>query len=209
MSQDNRIRFPSTRVDFATDVGLSGQNHDNYPAPNSQLRFDWMRLFLIGLLSNQSSTLEPTEFRNGTLWFDSTDATLKIRIGDSWKNITSAIEVAKDSNNQPITMAGFYSSVASLIGLKPPGTFSGRCQSISANTIPIPSSLRACAGQGSHPFIWIDGKLVDPRLASYSSGESPSSILLSGAATLSSGQNFTVVMLGMSSDYFGAETVTV
>ncbi len=62
---DNRIRFPSAKIDFAVDVGLTDQEHDGFPGPGQPPRYDWMRLFLHGLLSHQSSESEPTEYRSG------------------------------------------------------------------------------------------------------------------------------------------------
>lgn len=69
---DNRIRFPSTLIDFQNEVGITGQDHDYYPKPG-QARYDWMRMTLIGLLANQSSEEEPFNYRPGTIWYKLTD----------------------------------------------------------------------------------------------------------------------------------------
>ena len=46
---DNRLRFSSTKIDFANDVGIASQDHDNYPPPQGQARFDHMRMVVIAL----------------------------------------------------------------------------------------------------------------------------------------------------------------
>lgn len=94
---DNRIRFPSNKIDFDAEVGVTGQDHDNYPLPNSQARFDWMRMIIIGLLSHQASETEPSEYRDGTVWFDLNSNELKIWMGGTtdgaWQPISKAIIV--------------------------------------------------------------------------------------------------------------------
>lgn len=81
---DNRIRFSGPGIDFENEVGRTGQDHDDYPQPYTQARYDWMRMFLIGLLSCQSSKEEPTQYRDGTWWFDLNTLTMKIRRADQW-----------------------------------------------------------------------------------------------------------------------------
>ncbi len=73
---DNRLKFPSTLIDF-TEVGLSGQEHDYYPAPG-QARYDTLRLYLIALLANQAAASAPTQYREGTLWFNNNDKSLQL-----------------------------------------------------------------------------------------------------------------------------------
>src|SRR4051812_5941874 len=90
---DNRIRFSPTKIDFTAEVGVTGQDHDSYPSAGSQARFDWMRMVIIGLLSNQSSFTEPSEKREGTLWFDLNNQELKIWDGSNWESIAKYIIV--------------------------------------------------------------------------------------------------------------------
>lgn len=86
---DNRIRFPAEAIDFDTEVGVTYQQHDNYPAPNQAARYDWARLVVIGLLSHQAAFNEPTEFRNGTLWFDLNSDKFQVRIADNWDDFAT------------------------------------------------------------------------------------------------------------------------
>lgn len=98
---DDRINLQPPLVDFSV-VGTTGQAHDTFPAPG-QARFDWMRSYLIGLLSHQSSFSEPIEFRLGTTWFDLNNASFKYRAGathpillnegDSWLSLSNGIEL--------------------------------------------------------------------------------------------------------------------
>ena len=112
---DARIVLPPAPIDFTTDVGVTGQDHDNYPSPDTQARFDLMRMYLIGLLANQASigADEPTQFRNGTLWMDLTENALKIRRDDEWVPAGDGILVADG-----VTLGDFYSAFQSL-GLTP------------------------------------------------------------------------------------------
>lgn len=93
---DNRLRFSSAKIDFATEVGLTGQPHDTYPGPGEQPRYDWLRMWYISLLANQSSYEEPTNYREGTIWFDLNGPTIKIYSESQWKEITEAIYVVVD-----------------------------------------------------------------------------------------------------------------
>jgi hypothetical protein len=96
---DNRIRLSAPLIDFVNDVGETGKSHDSFPDAG-QARYDHLRSYLIGLLSNQASYTEPTEFRLGSLWFDINSNSLKIRnnsgaiinyAGTSWDSLADAI----------------------------------------------------------------------------------------------------------------------
>jgi hypothetical protein len=104
---DNRIRFPSALIDFTTDVGVTGQEHDNYPAPG-QARYDWLRMYLLGLLSCQSSHTEPTQFREGTWWFDLNGPEMKVRVGGNWRPASEVIMAGS------LTLAEFYGQFVDL-----------------------------------------------------------------------------------------------
>jgi len=116
---DNRIRYPAGLVDFAGEVGLTGQDHDSYPLQNTQARFDWMRLTLIGLLSNQSSVGdEPTQFRQGTTWFDldgGPDGAMKVRIREgsdgTWTTLADVI-LLETVDGTVFTLSEFFQQVA-------------------------------------------------------------------------------------------------
>lgn len=112
---DARIHLPGSPIDFPTDVGTTGQDHDTYPSPDTQARFDHMRMYLIGLLANQASigTDEPTQYREGTWWFDLTEGAMKIRKGDAWVPAGDGILVADG-----VTLGDFYTQFQSL-GLTP------------------------------------------------------------------------------------------
>src|SRR5574341_388463 len=98
---DGRIRLPGPKIDFDAEVGTTGKAHDTFPQPG-QARFDHMRSFLIGLLSNQASYNEPVEHRLGTLWYDLNTGAYKFRTdvgplldvdGNNWASLASGIEL--------------------------------------------------------------------------------------------------------------------
>jgi hypothetical protein len=99
---DDRIDLQPPLIDF-TDVGTTGQAHDTFPQPG-QARFDWMRSYLIGLLSNQSSFNEPIEFRVGSVWFDLNTRGFQYRTpgispiftteGENWVSLSNGIVLA-------------------------------------------------------------------------------------------------------------------
>lgn len=206
---NNAIRFPAPSIDFPTDVGVTGQDHDSYPAGNQQPRFDWMRMYLIGLLSCQSSFTAPTEKRIGTPWFDLNTYEYKHWDGETWARLAEAIVLGVDSAGERITLADIYGTITTLIGSKPTGTFSGSSSNDGITSIPIPESMRSLGGVGSKPFVYVNGLLLDPRLCSYSSSNLPISVNLSGGAAVNSGDAFTVVMLGVNSSYAPDTSVVV
>lgn len=90
---DYRMRFPPGKIDFAGQVGTTGQDHDSFPSPSSQARFDWMRMVVIALLSNQASYDPPTQYREGTIWLNLNTPELMIWLGSSWEPLATAIRV--------------------------------------------------------------------------------------------------------------------
>jgi hypothetical protein len=92
---DNRMRFPAGPIDFQNEVGTTGQDHDAYPEAGTQPRFDWMRMAIIGLLSQQSSYDPPTQYREGTPWFDLNELALKIRRNDAWVPYAQAVLISE------------------------------------------------------------------------------------------------------------------
>lgn len=208
-TSDNRIRFDSAKIDFATSVGVTGQDHDSYPAAGQQPRYDWMRMFLIGLLANQSSASEPTQYREGTTWFDTTEDTLKIRRQGSWVSVAEAIKLGEASDGSAVTLQGLYATIRTLIGNKPTQTFSGTCSNDGVASIPIPASLRSGCGTGSRAFVYVEGVLLDPRKCVYSGGATPTSIALTGGETINSGERFTVIMMNVDSASFISSDVSL
>lgn len=197
---DNRIRLPGPKINFNVDVGATGQDHDNYPSPG-QARYDHLRMFLIGLLSQQSSIHPPTQYRDGTPWMDtSTDPpTLKINVNGQWVDYGTTIRVGDP--NIPLT-DWCSNSQATLDALSPEMTFSGTASGNSSN-IQIPGPLRQAITTKSHPFVWINGLLVDPRLCSIQSN----AIVLAGL-TLIASDRFTVHIKSFQPSYMYTPDVT-
>ena len=196
---NNKIRFGSTRINFQDDVGLTGQEHDDYPSPNQPLRFDHIRMYLIGLLSNQSSQEEPTQYREGTIWYDLTANALKIRKNDVWVNIASAIEF--DVNT---TLSEWVSYVDNIIGNYKQDIVFGGSASSNTNIITIPESLRSNITSISRAFVYVDGLLQDPR-----------NIVIIGnntirlVETINSGSKYLVNIKQINSDAFYTSDVVI
>lgn len=206
---DNRLRFPATRIDFSADVGDTGQDHDDYPQPQSQARYDHMRMFLIALLSQQSSYEAPTQFREGTPWFDLNTLSLKIRRNGEWVLFSEAIPLTEpDTNGDIITLASWYASVRdTLVSLAPEVVFSGTCTTDSITGINIPSSLQSALATDSRVFLHINGSLVDPHNCTLI-GTPPTSIRLSGVA-LNSGDTFIVSIRRISDATYATSTIVI
>lgn len=118
MLPDNRIRFPGPPIDFDSEVGTTGQAHDTFPAPG-QARFDWLRSYLIGLLSNQASYTTPIEFRVGSLWFNLNDNSFQFRSdngaiinvsGENWLGLAHGIVLEPG-----LTLAQWFEQVKDII----------------------------------------------------------------------------------------------
>ena len=206
---DNRIRLSSTKLNFAADVGTSGCDHDNYPPEGGQARFDHMRMFLIGLLSQQSSYDEPTEKRDGTPWFDLGSGVLKIWKNDSWMMYSEAIPIAIDVDNNVTTLAEWFDNVSSaLSNLAQEITFSGSCSANNLTIINIPESLRTYLYSDSRPFVHINGVLVDPRNTKLEPGALPTAVKLTNA-TINDGDTFTVCIRRVPNSTFYTPTVSI
>lgn len=118
MLPDNRLRLQAPAIDFTNNVGITGQDHDNYPAPNQQARYDHLRMYLIALLANQSSYSAPTQYREGTLWFNLNTNELLIMHNGSWTSMLDVIKVGDITLNQ--TIAGLKSDALTNISLNIP-----------------------------------------------------------------------------------------
>jgi hypothetical protein len=136
-----------------------------------------MRMFLIGLLAQQSSFTEPSQKRDGTPWYDLNNGTLKIYVNNEWVSYSSVIGLTTDS--PPLTLASWYASVSeSLSSLAPELIFGGKSENITSE-IPIPESIRALIYTDSRAFVTINGLSLDPRTASFIGSPAPTLIRLS------------------------------
>lgn len=162
---DNRLRFSSTKIDFANDVGVSSQDHDSYPPPQGQARFDHMRMVVIALLSQQSSYEAPTEYRDGTPWFDLNNLTLKIRKQSEWVNYSEVIGLGEpDNENNYKTLSQWYEEVkSSLSTVSQEAVFGGICTADGINIISIPQALLSFVFADTRAFVYVNGLLIDPR----------------------------------------------
>lgn len=207
---DNRIRFDAPLIDFPGTVGLSGQTHDNFPAPNQQARFDWMRMFLIGLLSCQSSNTPPSQYRLGTPWFDLTDETLKIRTSNGWSPISEVIKLDDAvGSTGAFTLQDWYNEIKSIVGaLRSEIFFQGKVASLGATLIPIPTNLIPLIQSNSRPFVYVNGVLVNPATTTLQPGPNPTAINVP-SGLLTQGSEFVVVIKFIPEARFNITTVTV
>lgn len=209
MLPDGRIRFPALAIDFGSDVGLSGGNHDNYPPAGGQARYDHMRMVIIGLLSQQASYDEPTEYRDGTPWFDLNEGILKIRFNGTWTPFSQVISVQQNASGENTkTLAQFYSELeAALVNLSSEVVYNGTASADGVTSIPIPTSLRNYIYSNSRPFVHINGLLIDPRNTTIAPGVTPTTIALIGV-TMNTGDTFTVTIRRIPDATFHTATVT-
>jgi hypothetical protein len=196
---DCRIRLPGPPINFSTDVGDSGQDHDGYPGAGDQLRFDWMRMFLIGLLANQASYNEPTQYRDGSIWFDLNQLVFKVRRDGRWDSLAAAIAVDTATDGSTVTLADMFDTLRNLLAVKPLATFSGQVASNTNDVIPIPEQLRPAAGTGTRPLVWRNGNLLDPRRCDYIGAPMATAIR---TTELVQNDTFTVLITAVASQFF-------
>jgi hypothetical protein len=202
---DQRIRLPGAKIDFSTEVGTTGQDHDTFPAPG-QARYDHMRMYLLGLLSNQASYNEPTQYREGSFWFDLNTLTIKQHINGAWSSLSEAILLDQDGSTVT-SLADWYKSTVDVVNsIKPDVTFSGAVTTV-ATVISIPSTLTVTGL--NRCFLWVNGKLVDPRKCQLIGGNTPTSIKLPTSLALAVSDTFTVVLKHMASKDFYVTDVVV
>jgi len=204
MTLDNRIRFDAPIIDFTTTVGLSGQDHDNYPAPNTQARFDHLRLYLIGLLSCQSSENEPTQYREGTWWFDLSNNTIKIYSNGAWVKASQVIQLGLDSLNNPITLQEWYDEISSSVSsLQSEIHFQSVIITAGVTLIPIPSSFLSptnLIASNSRPFVYVNGLLLNPLLTTLEPGVLPTAVKVPTALNI--GDKVSIVIKYIPSNRF-------
>lgn len=192
---DNRIRFPGPKIDFASEVGTTGQDHDNYPAPLSQARFDHLRMALIGLLAQQSSFSEPSQKREGTPWFDLNTQTLRIYRNGSWMNYSEVIQLAVNADGTPFRLQDWYEEVsAALSTFAPEVCFGGTFTEDGTLTLTIPSILQPKIDPDSKVFLYINGQFYDPRSIELTGSPFRTTIVLPAEYTtlISRGANYFV-----------------
>lgn len=203
---DARMRFPSALIDFDNDVGIASQDHDDYPPPQGQARFDHMRMVVIALLSQQASFDEPTEFRDGTPWFDLNDQTLKMRRENEWVRYSEAIPVGEPNElGVHTTLEEWFDEVnAVLSSLSREVVFNGESTANGVTDISIPESLRDFVFSDMRCFFYRNGLLLDPRGCSIIG----SSTVRLTAESLNVGDTFTIVLRRIPSSTFYTQTVT-
>jgi len=202
---DQRIRLSGAKINFSDDVGTTGQDHDTFPAPG-QARYDYMRMYLLGLLSNQASYSEPTQYREGTPWFDLNTLTLKLYVNGSWSSLSETILLDQDGSTVT-SLADWYKSVVGAINsIKPDVTFSGKT-TVMATVIPIPSTLTVT--DLNRCFLWVNGKLVDPRKCQLVGGSTPTSVKIPTSLALAANDTFTVVLKHIASKDFYVTDVVI
>lgn len=204
---DNRMRFSSTLIDFPTEVGLASQDHDSYPMPQSQARYDHMRMVIIALLSQQSSYDEPTQYRDGTPWFDLNTETLKINKNGQWVNYADIIGLGEPgTDGLYTTLSEWYDSVKTTIkSLSQEVVFNGNCTNDGINGIPIPENLRQFVHDDTRCFLYVNGLLIDTRSCSIIGN---ATIMLNGIL-LDNGDEFTVVLRRVPDNSYHTPTVVI
>lgn len=165
---DNRIRFSTSAIDFLNDVGLTQQTHDTYPSPNTQARYDWMRMYLIGLLSNQSSCNQPSQYRPGTMWYqmdcpNTGNGYYKAYdcVADTFSDLANHIK-AFDGPSGAVDLASFIASTRLSLGaitdtsgaLDVEIILHGSVTSAATNEIIIPAELQARLGSDYIPYVF-------------------------------------------------------
>lgn len=205
---DNRIRLDQTPVDFDAS-GSTGELHDEYPKPDTQSRYDFMRSFLIGLLANQASLEEdqsgtdgetggePFEKRTGTMWFNKTAMLMKIFNGEAFDTIAKylGVEVTEDEVTQVVSIQNIIDSImATLEYVGPRVVWSGFFTTDEINRIPIPEDYQGYAAfTDMRPFVYIEGLLLDPR-TTVIRPSNPAYIDIGGSFEAVPQQTYTVIL---------------
>jgi hypothetical protein len=201
---DNRIRLDQTPVDFSV-ADYVPELHSNYPAPNTQARYDQARSYLIGLLSNQSSdsTKPPFEKREGTLWYQKDTGFLTIFNKTNFDLLANHIgieaPVAGTDQTTVVSLSSLLDQIrATLQFVGPKVVF---CAVVgygqNDNSIQIPDSLQGYAAvPNMQAMVYADGKLVDPRLTTmdFSIPDAPGFIRVHSGFLLKPAMKLTIVI---------------
>jgi hypothetical protein len=168
---------------------------------------------LISLLANQSSFDEPTQYRDGTFWFDLNTLELKVRSEAQWLSAANVIAVAttdEEAGDSTIfTLAEWYESVQDILASSAPEITFGGASSDDVVSIPIPTSLRGGLYSDSRPFVYRNGLLLDPRLTVLEPSATPTAVQLNGSLSLSDGDTFTVLIKRIPASNFYVPDVAV
>jgi len=163
---------------------------------------------MISLLAQQSSYDEPTQYRNGTPWFDLNTNVLKIRVGSEWASYADVIPLGDidATSGSYLTLSDWFDTTnAAISSLAQEATFSGLSTADSVTDITIPASLRTFLFVDTRCFFYINGLLVDPRDCIIIN---LTTIRLSNIS-LDTDDEFTVILRRVPSNSFYAPTVSV
>lgn len=199
---DNRIDLSPTLVEQSPDNN-TGLAHDTYPDKGNQARYDHMRSFLLGLLSQQSSFEEPIEKREGTPWFDLENESLKIWHAGEWHNYAALIKLGNTD------LATWFDNISDVVqGTTGEISFSGSSISDGVTLVNIPESLRVHLTSTSRPIFYKNGVLIDPRNTRLEPSSLPTAIKLL-SDELNEGDEFTVFIKHISDKTFYTQNVIV
>jgi hypothetical protein len=192
---DFRIRFPSSLIDFNEDVfgeSPDGQEINDFPYPGAQARYDWMRMIIIGLLANQSSTATPINYKVGTIWMNLNDNFYKYFDGISFAEIAKAIRIGN------ISLDAWATVVQDTVGkVTDEATFSGVVVVNKITEIAVPAdALEAAEFLNNHPVLYKNGMLIDPRLTVFNTDRDKVMLLnnVIGNAELRKNDKYTVII---------------
>ena len=124
MLPDRRLRFSPTLIDFAGQVGLDQQDHDNFPAPRTLARYDQLRLYLVSLLCNQASYYQPVEYGPGSLYFNLNNNTLQIQnnnptrnqSNNGWMDLSQCLKLDSDPfDGSVLNLQQWYNNVKKVL----------------------------------------------------------------------------------------------
>lgn len=187
---DNRIKFEPTKIDFENEVGVTGQLHDNYPKANEQARYDWHRLYLIGLLSHQSSSQPPFEYRTGTIWYSLDNEFYYYWDGQEWAGLANGIKITIDGSTMTLQQWADYMVAEN----KETGTgvIEGTA-AIAISVVPIPTYMQGMAAKtNSRAILYKNGLIIDPHLVNYSTDRK--NVVLTGDAVLNNGDEYIITI---------------
>jgi hypothetical protein len=201
---DYRIRFDAPRIDFDNNVGNLSQDIDNYPQPNSQARYDHMRMVILGLLANQASENEPSQYREGSLWFDLKTEELKIRKGENWVDISESISLGED-----LSLKSWYESTSeSLKSIKSEIIYHGTVISLGITSIPIPQTVRKFIDNNSVPLVYLNGILLETQSVAINSIINPTAINIS-SQNVPQNSKFTVIIKNLPTTNYIEEPIII
>jgi len=195
---DNRILLQGPPISFPGKFGDTGQDHDNYPAPNTQARFDLMRSYLIGVLANQSSdeTEVPTEKRTGTLWFIKNLALMALSPdGQSFDKVLANYIGVDTGEDDPESLQDVLVKVlADLNFVGPRIIWSGFFTTDEINQIVVPEKFNGYAAMSNmRALVYVDGILLDPRITEILVGN-PTVIKINEGFDPQASQRYTVIL---------------